>query len=293
MTQNIKHIIRRKKEILKMNMYENIELYIKNMKNSGYAKNTLINYEIHLRNFYSYCNQKNVDYKNITVKEMMLYKNILSERYKFQTINPKISVIKGFYNFLIDIEETEKNPIRDSMYIRKNRAKPKPLNKEDKHTFLSFIETKEKHIELGFKILFDTGIRISELVKLEKSNIRIMENKMYLHIVNAKGQESRLVPVFSSEIIQEIISFAAGIYNGYLFNYSIRAYQLYTEEFEKKFNIEFTTHMARHTFATEKIREGMRIDVLRKILGHKDIRTTMYYVLTDEIEILKLGGEVN
>lgn len=276
-----------------MEMYSSIKLYIKNIKTTGYANNTILSYEVHLRNYYSYCRQNGVDYRAVSVKQILEYRQLLAKRYSNQSINCKMSVIKSYYNYLIDTELATTNPIRSSMYIRHARTNPKPLSKENKHLFLSYIEQKEKHIELGFKILFDTGIRISELVKLKKENIKVLDGKVFLYIHMGKNSKDRIVPLFDAHIIKELLEYIEGNFNGYLFNYSTRAYQLHAEEFSKKFNVSFTVHMARHTFATEKVQEGMRIDILRKILGHKDIRTTMYYIETDDEEILKLGGIYN
>lgn len=270
-------------------MYDLIKLFIENLKISNYAENTCESYEIHLRNFYSYCKQYNVDFRDITVKEILNYRSLISKKYSASSINCKIVVINSFYNFLIDIEETEKNPVRKTMYVRKGLPKPKPLNKSEKKRFFSYIETKEKHIELGFKLLFYTGIRISELVNLEKEDIKIIDGKAFLHIKNSKNDKSRLAPIFSLEIYNELSNFAKGNMTGKLFFYTTRAYQQHAEEYAKKYNVEFTTHMARHTFATEKLNEGMPLDILKEILGHADIRTTMYYAVTQEEKILDWG----
>lgn len=277
----------------KTDMYENIKLYLENLKTSDYAESTIINYEIHLRNFFSYCHQQEVNYREIRAKEMLTYKIIISERYSFQSVNAKLSVINSFYDFLIDLEEVKINPIRPSMYVRKNRKDPKPLDPFEEKFFLEWLQTKEKHIELGFKILFDTGIRISELVRLRKEDIRIIENKVFLFITESKNKKERLVPVFSENVITELMKHAEGNFDNTLFYFTTRAYQQHAEEFSKKFDIKFTTQMARHTFATRKLNEGMRIDILQKILGHADIRTTMYYAKTNDSEILKLGGVYN
>lgn len=274
-------------------MYPNIILFLDNLRTSDYAKNTIISYEIHLRNLYSYCIQKDINYKTITTKEILNYKIIISKMYAFTSVNAKLSVIRSFYDFLIDIEETNINPIRKNMYIRKSRKKPSPLDPEEKKLFITYIESKEKHIELGFKLLFDTGIRISELVRLRKEDIKIIDNRVYLFITKSKNKKERLVPIFSNEVINELLSYAEGNFDGTLFYFTTRAYQLHAEDFARKFNITFTVQMARHTFATEKLNEGMRIDILQKILGHADIRTTMHYALTNESEILKLGGKIN
>lgn len=275
-----------------MIMYDDIKIYLENMRTSDYAESTIIAYEVHLRHYYSYCRYKCIDYKVISIREVLEYKTIVSKDYALSSINIKFSVIKSFYNFMIDIGEVEKNPIRESLYIRYNRQNPKPLSKSDLALFYSFIETKQQHIRLGYYILFDTGIRISELINLKKSDIRIIDDRVFLYIEKGKRKKSRIVPIFSQDVISELLAYAEGNFDNTLFFYSARAFQLYAEEFSNKFNINFTTHMTRHTFATTKLNEGMRIDILQKILGHEDIRTTMYYALTDETEILKLGGKI-
>lgn len=272
-------------------MYDLIKLFLSNLKSSDYAENTITSYEIHLRNFYSYCRQKDINYKTISVKNMVKYKIAITNLYAFSSVNAKLSVIRAFYNFLIDIEESQINPIRQSMYIRKNRKKPSPLKKEDEALFMQYIEQKEKHIELGFKLLFDTGIRISELVRLKKEDVKIIDNRVFLYITKSKNKKERLVPVFSDDVIIELMKYIQGQFRDTLFFYTTRAYQLHAEAFSEKFKIKFTTQMARHTFATRQLNKGMRIDVLQAVLGHADIRTTMYYAMTDKAEILKLGGK--
>ena len=43
----------------------------------------------------------------------------------------------------------------------------------------------------------------------------------------------------------------------------------------KKTGIKVTPHMFRHTHATELLKAGMRAEVARKRLGHKDVQTTL------------------
>jgi site-specific recombinase XerD len=44
--------------------------------------------------------------------------------------------------------------------------------------------------------------------------------------------------------------------------------------------------MLRHTFATSWIRNGGNVEILRRILGHTDIRTTMIY-MSNSVEDIK------
>lgn len=273
-------------------MYELIELYIENLTVANYAGSTIVSYEIHLRNFYSYCVQRDIAFRNITTKEMLDYRSIISKQYSISSVNAKLSVVNSFYEFLIDIDECLTSPIRKTMYIRSGNARPNPLDAETKELFLKWIESKEKHIELGFKILFDTGLRISELVNLEKKDVKIIDSKLFLNVENSKRDKSRIVPVFTESVAEMLLLYIEENYEGKLFPYTTRAYQMHAEKFAEKFNNDFTVHRARHTFATEQLNAGMGLDVLKEVLGHSDISTTMYYALTSDKRILDLGVSV-
>lgn len=54
-----------------------------------------------------------------------------------------------------------------------------------------------------------------------------------------------------------------------------------------------TTHVARHTFATESLRKGIGVEVVKELMGHEKIQTTLEYTHVDEArlraEMKKLG----
>ena len=120
----------------------NIDDYIRYMTNRNYSANTIKNYEINLRYYYSFCKNYNIDYINIKGSNMIKYIDTMT-KYKPSTINLRLSVLKGFYNYLIDIDVVNLNPVRQSLYIRHSRKKPKPLSAIEERKFYTYIQNKE------------------------------------------------------------------------------------------------------------------------------------------------------
>ena len=46
-----------------------------------------------------------------------------------------------------------------------------------------------------------------------------------------------------------------------------------------------TTHVARHTFATESLRKGIGVEVVKELMGHEKIQTTLEYTHVDEARL--------
>ena len=56
------------------------------------------------------------------------------------------------------------------------------------------------------------------------------------------------------------------------------------KKLELPFSLSF--HLSRHTFATNALNNGMRIEHVSKLMGHQDIRTTQVYakILNEELD---------
>lgn len=264
-----------------------IENYIVYLEKKGYSKNTIKNYEINLRYFYSFCKTFEVDFKEIKGSQMMKYIDVMG-KYKSSTINIRLSSLKSFYEYLINMDIALNNPVRKSLYIRKNRKKPKPLTKRQEIYFLQYIEGKSEHIQLAFKTLIETGIRLSELKQLKEENFIEVNNKYYIEVLESKNQTNRIVPI-SSVLYNSILKYiSSSVFYGNIFVLSNRAYQYYADMFSKEYDFKFSIHSLRHTYATRKSQEGLPIQIIQKLLGHKDISTTMYYVEVSDQDILDL-----
>lgn len=261
--------------------------YINYLINKGYSKNTIKTYEINLRYYYSFCNAFKIDFKDIKGSDMIEYVSVMS-KYKSTTINMRLSALRSFYEYLINMDIVRANPVRQSLCIRQNRKKPRSLTRREESLFVDFIESKDQHIELAFKILLNTGIRISELTSLTIDNFIEINDRKYVEIIQSKNDNSRIVPL-SNDLYDQVLNFVdSNVYFGRVFSLSNRAYQYHADQFSLKYNINFSVHSLRHTYATRKSQEKLPVQIIQKLLGHKDISTTMYYVEVTNQDILNL-----
>jgi site-specific recombinase XerD len=131
-------------------------------------------------------------------------------------------------------------------------------------------------------LIFDCGLRVSECIGLK---VEDLDFDNLLIGVKGKGNKHRLVPM-SQELRKVLWKFSAGR-TGLVFctpegRPLMRSNVLRdVKRFCKRIGAEFprrTVHAARHTMATDYIRQGGNVVKLQRILGHSSIQTTMRYV---------------
>ena len=138
---------------------------------------------------------------------------------------------------------------------------------------------------LMFRLLLDTGIRISELLSLKLSNVNINDHSIL--ITETKSKVERIV--FYTEATSNLL-------NKYLIKENIQDYifidlttrkqvkldriQKICQNLQKSLNIHdsISPHKWRHTFATNFINHNGNLEVLRTLLGHSSITTTQRYL---------------
>jgi len=142
---------------------------------------------------------------------------------------------------------------------------------------------------LIFRLLFDTGLRISELLNLKVSNIDFAN--MTIHVQKTKTRVERFV-FFSKETLLLFNKYiASSNLSNYIFIDFVTGERLKLDtvhsicrRLRKKLGIEksIRPHMWRHTFATRFIKKNGNMEVLRLIMGHSSLKTTQKYLHIDK-----------
>lgn len=170
--------------------------------------------------------------------------------------------LRALYNYAADRLKLKHNPMEHVSAPRVKFKLPRPLTAEQLNQLLSFPHKGRERATLLF--LADTGVRLGELVNLSPGDI-VETTAGYIASVTGKTG-ARFIPL-SPEVYPAIIKYLPlNISRG-------RASHLILKAFQDA-HVPGSAHSLRHTFGT--LWRG-DIDVLRLILGHSKISTTMMY----------------
>ncbi len=260
--------------------------------------NTVSAYENDLKNYIQFLSY-NKNIKNINkikfenIREYIVF--ITKEGYKPSSVNRNISAIKKFHIFLLDNELTSDNP-SELLESQKNRRNfPDTLSVNEIESIFNVIDISSL---IGLRdlsiltLLYSTGMRVSELINLELSNIFLKEE--YVKIM-CKGKKERIVPL-GLIAKKSLVSYLnknqdIGKVNnqGYIY-LSYRSKQLTRMSI---FNIikkyclladikkTVSPHTFRHSFATHMLEGGADLRIVQELLGHENINTTEIYTHLD------------
>ena len=133
--------------------------------------------------------------------------------------------------------------------------------------------TSEAHRSIINRFLFScfTGLRISDVFSISQENI------IGDHLVFTASKTGKFQRILLNKTAKRLINDTGALFNGnYTPEYINRELKFIAKACCIKKHLTF--HVSRHTFATNFLMQGGRVEVLQKLLGHSNIRETMIYV---------------
>lgn len=197
------------------------------------------------------------------------YKEMINkyEGRKNSTLRLVLSSIKSYYLFLGDERASEiilpkkREYISDYVTFDEYKKYLMSLNKKTKNGF-------QKYIIL--RLLFETGIRASELLWITKTKIK--GNRI---LITGKGEKERYVFI-SNWLEAELSEYANSIDTELLFTFGYKNLYQKINRIDKERNL--TPHMFRHGFAKYCFNKGVSIYDISISMGHSSIDTTSKYI---------------
>jgi len=265
-------------------MVEYITNYVRFLRRRNYSRHTLKNYSSVLSNFSAWINRP---LEEVTQRELFEYIDHLWERkLKPTTINSYLNGIRGFYNYLDQVEKKEvENPAKKEHSLRLPKPLPRYLKNEEIR--LLFRAIKGRRDRAMFILMLRSGLRVEELSKLTLDAIDFRRQR--IAICNGKWQKERIV-YFSDDALEALVSYlrirptsrAKRVFLAQKLPYrgkplSVRGIQKRMEYYARRTGLDATCHQLRHTMATQLLNADARLTTVRDLLGHSTIRSTQRY----------------
>ena len=238
----------------------------------------------------------------------------------YSSIHTVRGVINPAFQLALDEKFIDRNPFDFpfSSVVSNDMKKREALSKSEEKEFINFVEADNcysKYYNLVY-ILFNTGLRVSELCGLRIADIDFIHGCISINrTLNRFGREYvltspktqsgiRKIPMSGTinlcmrEIVENRLCRKQSVevdgISDFLFidkkgspllpNHIEKYFQRICDKFydEKNYCIKVTPHICRHTFCTKMARIGMKPKILQYIMGHSKVETTLsYYVHID------------
>lgn len=220
-----------------------------------------------------------VDTTPIIIDDFLAFLTSMRD-YKATTLQRIISSLSSFYRYLYVQGAIETNPLPAVDRPRIKEKELKYLKHNQVMRLLDSIPDEDVRDRLIIRLIYATGVRVSELCGITLSDIDFDD---YTIRVLGKGGKIRTVFV-DEETLDEIDRFIGGRIDGPLFvgqmghAMSPRTVQ---HMFKQRAPEGITPHKIRHSYASELYRRSKNLRVVQENLGHSSIQTTEIYLHTD------------
>lgn len=268
-----------------MKYVEDYLLFLKTEKKLG--DNTINSYMLDLEDFFKAFNSS---IESCTKKDILTYISSINGL-EVSTVNRHISSLKSFFNYLVDESIIKVSPMEEVSSLKKTKKLPKYLSISEVDKLLNIPLNSEFDYrnKAMLELMYATGLRVSELVSIEYSNIDF-ENSIIR--VNGKGKKERIIPlgevasyylkVYLSDYRSKLLK--RNTYNQVFLNnhgkpITRQGFNYILENIRELTGItkEITPHVLRHSFATHLLEGGADIRSIQEMLGHENISTTNIY----------------
>jgi integrase/recombinase XerD len=209
---------------------------------------------------------------------------------KINTLKTRITHLWAFLRFLTDHDIIDERILKRKIKLKTPDSLPRAIAPGDVRKLLAAIkETRDRALIL---VLLRTGMRIGELLGLKLIDLDVRERKIRIY----EGEKTCLgrVVYLSYDALMALKLWLSKRkpnkeYLFYGLKHKHLCYTMARVLFVKYLSDAglqhkgYTLHSLRHTFASELLNAGMRLECLQVLLGHRDIEMTRRYArLTDK-----------
>lgn len=267
------------------------------------SANTVQAYKRDLAKFFDFAELNRIhSFEQVTAGDVEKYKSFLTRSgLSASSVSRSLSSLRGLFQYLMSAGVVESNPTRE---VHNDKAVQRELNvlsSKDVDALLAqpdVSDLKGLRDKAMLEVLYATGIKVSELIGLDVSDVNIG----MAFIKCGDGENERFIPIYPIAL-KAITSYleksrkylTSDPGNRALFvnisgdRMTRQGFWKILKGYAKSAGItqEITPHTLRHSFAAHLLENGADIHDIQEILGHRDLASTQRYAqyLKDKMNI--------
>ena len=243
------------------------------------SKNSLNNYLVDLDQFFF---DQDSNSSNINIKIKTYIAQLRKRNLKTSSVNRKISTLKNYLKFLHTEKIIDQIDFQEFESLSTVKKIPKAISKSQmEQIFEDLKKSKQSNAWLYIlilKLIYLSGLRISEALNLKWSDINHQDNSIYVY---GKGSKERKVFIINDYLVQ-----LKNLEKNSQFIFTINKKKISTRSVNKflqncydnsLIKNKLSSHIFRHSFATTMLENNADIRHIQKLLGHSSISTTEIY----------------
>lgn len=269
------------------------------MKQSGYTETTRKEY---LREVYDYLfSLDELPVQQAGKLNVVSFLVSKQESAGDKTRNRTLSAIRSFYASLIDFELATRNPALEVKKSKTEKNKiPVYLEEQELKKVLTYVDGRYRDRNLAIFLLMGyCGLRVGEVHRMNLSHFK--KDKGTLEVLGkgrkwneiplpelvveylAKVEEERIQPYSAKEEAFFVSQKGRRLSIRQIQKIAAHVFDAFKQDHPQLTDMKLSCHKLRHSFATMLLRNNVDIRVVKELLGHASIETTMIYThINDE-----------
>lgn len=259
----------------------------------GASPHTIRNYTGDLKDFFGFLNGKSLgEVDPLVIRGFLAH--LKSRGHSKATLSRKLAALRSFFKYLARENHLRSNPVLGISSPKREKKLPLFL---DLSEVTSLIEAPSAETWEGkrdrsiLETLYSSGVRVSELVGLNRGDVDLLSNLLK---IRGKGKKERIVPIgekalralrdYLEAIPQSLNKKNDGSQGSLFLNRSgnrltDRSVRRLIVKYSRRVALKsgISPHTLRHTFATHLLDRGADLRSVQELLGHANLSTTQIY----------------
>lgn len=263
-----------------------VEKIVIELKLRGSSPRTIESYLFFLKPFFETID----DLENVGLDQVKLFLASLIDRYGNKSRSLAVSSLRFFFKRVVE---------RPDIFVKlevpkKEKRLPSVLSPEEVKSLIDAADYAKSKLIL--KMLYSSGLRVSELVNLTPKDLDFQQNIGWVR--KGKGSKDRIFNIAES-LSKQLQKWIKNNPGNFVFSenehMTPRNVQLLVKTAAKKANINkiVTPHTLRHSFATHLLENGENLLVIQQLLGHENLETTRIYTHISQDQIKKVKSPLD